>query len=195
MRLGGIDHVGQGRNDLLQLGVAVDGVLPDLVGVGSQVHLGVLVAVQDAGLLGEQVADDLVVPVVLKEGLIGADDFGVLLQALADAGAQADDPFNAVGRQEGVAEDLLGLLADAVHAAGALDKPDDRPGQIVIDDDGAVLEVLAFAEHVGGDQDAKFVLRGNLVALVVADRAESPRQRSWVDDSPVTPASAVMPRA
>ena len=40
---------------------------------------------------------------------------------------------------------LLGLLADAVHAARPLDQADDRPRQVVVDDDGAVLQVLAFA--------------------------------------------------
>ena len=84
------------------------------------------------------------------------------------------DSLDAVGRQERVAEDLLGLLADAVDAAGSLDEPDDGPGQVVVDDDRAVLEVLAFAEDVGGDQDAQFLVRRDLVALVVADRAEAP---------------------
>ena len=42
---------------------------------------------------------------VLEERLVGADDLGVLLQALADARAQPDDALDAVGRQEGVAED------------------------------------------------------------------------------------------
>ena len=97
---------------------------------------------------------------ILKEGLVRADDFGVLLQALPHARAQADDALDAIGRQEGVAEDGVGLLADAVHAAGALDQADDGPGQIVVDDDGAVLEVLAFAEDIGGDEHAQFVCRG-----------------------------------
>ena len=51
-----------GRDDRLgQGGIGVDGVLPDLVGVRGQVHLGVGVAVEDAGLLVVEVDDRLVV--------------------------------------------------------------------------------------------------------------------------------------
>ena len=87
------------------------------------------------------------------------------------------------------------LLADAVDAAGALDQANDRPGQVVVDDDRAVLQVLALAQHVGGDQHAQFVAWGDTVALAVALRAEAPGQRGRVGGSPVTPASARMPRA
>ena len=59
--------------------------------------------------------------------------------------------------QEGIAENLFRFLADAIHAARALDEADDGPGQIEIHDDGGILEVLAFAEDVGGDQHAEFL--------------------------------------
>ena len=93
-----------------------------------------------------------VVAVVLEEGLIGANDLGVLLQALADTRTQAKNPLDALGWQEGVDEDLLGLLADAIHPASPLDEANDRPRQVIVDDYGAVLKVLPFAEYVGGDQ-------------------------------------------
>ena len=52
-----------------------------------------------------------------------------------------------------------------------------------------VLEVLTFAEHIGGDQDAQFLVGRDLVALVVAHRAEPPGDsRSGPSESPVTPA-------
>ena len=95
----GVDDVGQVRDGFSQAGVGVDGVLPDLVGVGGEVDLGVGVAVEDAGLLVIQVENRPVVAVVLEERLVGADDLGVLLEALADARAQADDPLDAVGRE------------------------------------------------------------------------------------------------
>ena len=43
-----------------------------------------------------------------------------------------------------------------------------------------VLEILALAEHVGGDQDAKLPLRFALARPLVAVRAESPCQLSGV---------------
>ena len=94
--------------------------------------------------------DDGLVVVAFKEGLVGADDFGVFIQAAAYFGTEGDDGFKSVGGEKAVAEDFGGLLADAVDAAGALDETDDRPREVVVDDDGAVLEVLAFAEDVGG---------------------------------------------
>ena len=86
MRAGGVDDFGQCRDDLFERRVAVDGVLPDLVGVGTQVHLAVRVVVEDAGLLGEQVADRLFAAVVFEEVFVGADDFG---DSPADAGGLA----------------------------------------------------------------------------------------------------------
>ena len=79
VRLGGIDDGRKFGDGFLQLGVGGDGVLPDLIGVGGQVHLRVRIAVQNARLLGEEVAHPLIVSVILEEGLVRADDFGVLL--------------------------------------------------------------------------------------------------------------------
>ena len=83
-------------------------------------------------MLGEQVAQRLLVVVILEKGFIGADHLGIGLQALAYTRAQLDDPLDAIGGQKAVAQNLLGLLADPVDAPGALDEPDDRPGQIVV---------------------------------------------------------------
>ena len=175
MRAGRIDDFRQCRDDLFERRVAVDGVLPDLVGVGTQVHLAVRVVVENAGLLGEQVADRLFAAVVFEEVFVGADHFGVLLQTLADPRSQPEDSFNAVGGQEGIAENRLRFLADTIDAPGTLHKPNDGPGQVVIHDNGGVLKVLAFAEHVRGDDDAKFLRRRHLLPFVVAFRAETPR--------------------
>jgi hypothetical protein len=124
------------------------------------------------GLLGEQVAEGLVVAIVLEEGFVGAHHLGVLSEPLADAGAKADDLLDAVGWEKCVAEDLVGMLADAVDTARALEQADDRPGEVVIDDHGRVLEVLAFAEDVGRYEDAQLLIRRNL--LIVARGAEAP---------------------
>ena len=45
------------------------------------------------------------------------------------------------------------LLADTVDTTSTLDDPDDRPGQVVVHDDVAVLQVLAFREHIGSNKD------------------------------------------
>ena len=65
--------------------------------------------------------------------------------------AQLDLLFDLlVGDQVDV--DRVGLLPDAIDAAGALDDPDDGPRQVVVDDDVAVLKVLSLREHVGRDE-------------------------------------------
>src|SRR4051794_36888465 len=53
MRACGEDDVGQIRYRLLQRGITIYGVLPDLVGIRAKVDLSVGIAVENAGLLGE----------------------------------------------------------------------------------------------------------------------------------------------
>ena len=89
--------------------------------MGCEVNFSVSFAVQDAGLLVVEVDDGLVVFVVLEERLVGAYNLRVLAQPVTYPATQIDDAFHAVGRHEGMAEDFLGRLADAVHAASALD--------------------------------------------------------------------------
>ena len=89
---------------------------------------------------------------------------------MAHAGAQLDEALDAIGGNEGVAENLVRLLPDAVHAARPLDQPDDGPGQVVVHDDVGILKVLAFGEHVGGDQHAQFIGCLDGVTLIVGRR-------------------------
>ena len=77
-------------------------------------------------------------------------------------------------QRERVAENLVGFLADAIHTARALNKPNDGPRQIVVHNDIGVLEVLAFTQNVGGNQNAKFFFRFDLVALLVAVGTKPP---------------------
>ena len=162
--LGGEDHIGQVGDGFFQRRVGVAGVFPNLVGERGEVHFVVFRVVEDAGFFGEKVADEVVVFFVLEKGFVGADDLGVFLQALADARAQADEALDAIGGQKRVAENFLRLLADAIHAARALDEADDGPRQIEVHDDGGVLKVLAFAENIGGDQNAKFVAMAEILS-------------------------------
>ena len=90
-------HLG---DNLSEQRIAVDGIFPDLIGEGGEVDFAVFRVVEDAGFFGEEVADDLVVLIVFEEGFVSADDFGVFLEALANALAKADDTIDAVGREE-----------------------------------------------------------------------------------------------
>jgi hypothetical protein len=130
---------------------------------------------------------------VLEKRFIGADDFGVFAQTLADSRAQADETFNAICRHKRVAKNLLGFLADTIHTAGTLDEADDGPRQIEVHDDGGVLQVLTFAQDIGGDQHAQFIGRRNVVGrafvlCLVAFRTEPAGVVGRVSVSPVTPA-------
>src|ERR1019366_5825087 len=134
--------------------------------------------VERAGFFGEQISDESVVLFVLEKCFVRADDFGVFLQTLAHARAQPDETFNTFGGQKRVAKNLLCFLPDTVHAARTLDEPDDGPRQIVVHDDGRVLEILAFAQNIRGDDDAQFsrwrdVIRFFRVTGLIAFRAEA----------------------
>ena len=138
-----------------QRGIVLRGLLPHLPGVGGKVHF-VIAVVEHARAFGVEVANDGGL-FVLEEGFVGAHDLGVFLQALLDAGAQLDQALHTLGRQERVAAYLFRLLADAVYPAGALNEPDDGPGQVEVHDGIAVLKVLAFRQHIGTDQHADLV--------------------------------------
>ena len=127
-----------------------------------------------------EIDHNLIVPVVFKEMLIRADNFRVFLQAPPDPHSKPNDSLHTIGREKGIAEYLFGFLADAVHAARALDQPDNGPGQVEVHDNGAVLEVLAFAQHVRGDEDAQFVFRLYPVPLFIAFGAKPPCKRCRV---------------
>lgn len=73
-----------------------------------------------------------------------------------------------------MAEDSIRTLADTIHAPRPLDEPDDRPGQVVIDDDCAILKVLAFRKYIGGNEHAEFVAGGYLFALTVRFGRKAP---------------------
>jgi hypothetical protein len=151
MGLGGIDDGWQVRNGFLQRGVAINRVLPDLVSVGGKVDFAVLIAVKNPGAFIVKIENRRGVVVAFKKCLVGSDDFGILGEPLPYAIADADDALDAVGRKEGVAENLTGLLANTVNATRALDEANDCPGQIEVHDYRTILEVLALAEDVGGD--------------------------------------------
>ena len=74
--------------------------------------------------------------------------------------------------------DRVVARADAVDAAEALDDADRVPVDVVVDEQVAVLKVLAFADAVGGDEQVDFLVVGwetrGLVGAAFGDAA-----RSW----------------
>ena len=88
-----------------QCRIPVDGVLPDLVGEGSEVYLGVSVAIEKARLLVVEINERVVVGVIFEERFVGSDYLGVLLKTPAHASAELDDPLDTIGRQEREHED------------------------------------------------------------------------------------------
>ena len=55
-----------------------------------------------------------------------------------------------------------------------MNQADNRPREIVIYDNGAVLKILSFAEYVGGDHDPQFIVARNAILFFVALWAEAP---------------------
>jgi hypothetical protein len=97
MGLRGKDDRRQRGYKLLQAGIGADGVFPDLIGIGGQVYLAVGIAVEQPGFLVLEVNHRLLAHIILEEGFVGADDFGILTQAAAHALAQMDDTLHAFG--------------------------------------------------------------------------------------------------
>ena len=98
---------------------------------------------------------------------VGTSGEGVLL-----VDAKRDDRFGgkesveALGGEEQTEEDVIVLGADAVDTAVALDDPHRVPRQVVVDHLPGLLEVHAFGEHVGGEQDVELVLGRGLAGGV-----------------------------
>ena len=104
--------------------VVLRGLFPHLPGIGGEVDF-IVAVVENTGTLGVKVSYDCGL-FVFEEGFIGTHDLGVFLQALLDACAQLNEALDAIGRQKGVAANLLGLLANAVYPASPLDEADLR---------------------------------------------------------------------
>ena len=94
--------------------------------------------------------------VALKEGLVRTDDFGILLEASANFRTKLDDCLKAIGWQEAVADDFRRTLPNSIYATGPLNKANDRPRKVEINNDRAVLKVLTFAENIRRYEDAQF---------------------------------------
>ena len=96
------------------------------------------------------------------------------MKSLPHPCAEENQVLHSIGRQEGIANNLLRSLADSVHAPGSLHESDNGPREIEIDDDCTILEVLPLAQYVRRDQDSKFLIDADAVPLVVTGRTEAP---------------------
>src|SRR6267378_2381267 len=104
----------------------------------------------DPGLFSKEISNCLVVTVVFEKRLVRANHFCILGKPLANARAKTDDPLDALSRKKRITKYLLGPLSDAVHAAGTLHQSNDCPWQVIVHNNETVLQVLAFAEDIGG---------------------------------------------
>ena len=169
-------------------GVLADGAELPLVHVAEQALLEVGVA-EAAGVVVAQHALDV------GRGQDLADDVedGVVVQRVADLLQLLEQPlqdaaFDGVGGHE-VEDQAVLALAVAVDAAHPLLEAVRVPGDVVVEEDVADLEVDALAGGLGGDQDldlafaelllgveagARLVARARLHAAVDAADAEAP---------------------
>ena len=75
-------------------------------------------------------------------------------------------------------EILINLLTNAIDTTGTLNQADDRPGQVVIDNDVSILEVLSFGENIRRNQNSKLTFSiDQLLKLGIAERRRVQRVR------------------
>jgi hypothetical protein len=90
--------------------------------------------------------------------------------------------------------DGVRLLADPVHAAGALDEADDGPGEVVVDDPCGILKVLAFREHIGGDEECGSAVReGSLLSFSLDSGEKRQACLAGFSESAVTQSTLSIP--
>src|SRR5579883_2040117 len=115
------DDIRELLDDAFQFRVGLDGILPNLVSLRGQVYLVVSLFIQNTGFLVIEIKQVSGVHFVLEENFIGAYHLCILPQARLDALTQANEPFDSIGWQEGVADNIVRLLANTIDAARALE--------------------------------------------------------------------------
>ena len=83
--------------------------------------------------------------------------------------AELDEVVALVGREKVVGVNLVELGVHAVDAPDALNEARGIPRNVVIDDDIGAVEVHAFGENFGGDQDAVIVLGAICLGVEIGD--------------------------
>ena len=71
------------------------------------------------------------------------------------------------GGEEIEDKDIGVLGAHPVDAANPLQNPGGVPGQVIVDDDIRAVQVDAFGQHVGRDQNANILFAGLMAGIVI----------------------------
>ena len=87
---------------------------------------------------------------------------------------EMEEIFEFVLREHVEDGDLGVRAANAIDTTVSLDQADGVPGEVVVDDDSTVLEVLTFGQNVGTDQDVDLLVPTG-IGLSFATGANSPR--------------------
>ena len=108
--------------------------------------------------------------VSLEKHLVRAYNVGIGIDAVVEATSEIYDFLHTVGREEGVAINLVGLLADTVNTSCSLDKSDYGPWKVVIDNYVSILQVVTFGKHICCDEYASLFVKWVFPGSFIADR-------------------------
>ena len=147
---GGVDDVGQGLRFSGLVGMFELRRAPYLVRHRHHVHF--VVRVVGRVFVVDGVAKGGFLVGGAEEPLASTEHDRVGVKTLAYAPMVADHLLDASGWEHRGHDDLVGGLADAVHAPGALHHSHHCPRQVVVDHDPGILEVLPLRQDIGGHQ-------------------------------------------
>ena len=92
-----------------------------------------------------------------EDGAGEAEGAAGFVEFVVEAAVDAEEGFGRGWRGEGVGRDVGVWGTQAGEAAEALFDAGGGPGEVEVDDGGGVLEVDAFAEEVGGEEEVDAV--------------------------------------
>ncbi len=133
------------------------GPAPDLVRGRGVVHVLNLSVIGIIGVLVEQRPNDAGLVWISEELLVGPKDRRIRCESFRHPGAQAKDTLHPGRWKVRVEVNIGACLADTVDSASSLDELHDRPREVKIHHDVAVLKVLALGKHVSRHQDSNLI--------------------------------------
>ena len=175
-----VDQIGHILNHLLEPRISRQGIPPDLVGVGGEIDLTILLLIQRTTTLGVEILEHTPLLKLLRlfeELLISTNNLTILPQALAYPSTQLNDRLNPLCREKGMTCNRIRLLPDTIHTPSALNKPDNRPGQIVVHHLITILKILSLTEQIGRNQHIDRLPGQGLRCEPIRDRAKALHER------------------